>query len=108
MIYVIGRAEIVSIWEGDKLVSAAVLAPEEIEASSALGADNSEASLEQAQKVRMNQPLRMNLKLRINRNFFIVFHRCTHYFKRMVSTIGISNFDISFVSEHVYMIRNNA
>ena len=49
---VIGRntqgVRLFNLKEGDKLVSAAVLAPEEIEASSALGADNSEASLEQA------------------------------------------------------------
>lgn len=49
---VIGRntqgVRLFNLKEGDKLVSAAVLAPEEIEASSALGADDSEASLEQA------------------------------------------------------------
>ena len=71
---VIGRntqgVRLFNLKEGDKLVSAAVLAPEEIEASSALGADDSEASLEQASE-GANEPTAstMNLKLRINRNF---------------------------------------
>ncbi len=49
---VIGRntqgVRLFNLKEGDKLVSAAVLAPEEIEESLVFGEDDSEASVEQA------------------------------------------------------------